>query len=61
MQQGDSLVVLSPTALAGTAFESTLPTANNKLTAAGRLRNIQMADPVLMNDVLVRINLQVRG
>ena len=61
VQQGDSMVVMSPTDLAGTAFESALPTTNNKLTTGGRLRNIQMADPVYMNDVLVRLNLQVRG
>jgi hypothetical protein len=61
VQQGDSLVVLSPTALEGTAFESALPATNNKLTTGGRQRNIQMADPVLMNDVLVRLNLQIRG
>lgn len=61
VQQGDSLVVLSPTALVGSPFESAPPVRLNKLTTAGRLRNIEMADPVLMNDVLVRINLQVRG
>lgn len=59
--QGDSLVVLSPTALAGSPFASALPVRLDKLTTAGRKRNIEMADPVLMNDMLVRLNLQVRG
>ncbi|HZY67756.1 MAG TPA: hypothetical protein VFE52_04170 [Devosia sp.] len=59
--QGDSLVVISPTALEGTPFGTTLPAPVNKLTTAGRQRNIAMVDPVYINDVLVRLSLQVRG
>jgi hypothetical protein len=61
VQQGDSTVVLSPSSLAGTPFAATLPTINNKAVFHGRRRNVIMADPVYINDVLVRVNLQVRG
>lgn len=61
VQQGDSLVVLSPSQLVGTPFATEMLVANNKIEINGRRRNIQMVDPVYMNDVLVRINLQVRG
>ena len=61
IQQGDSSIVLSPTQLAATAFASAPVRANDKAETNGRRRNVQMADPVYINDVLVRINLQVRG
>ena len=61
VQQGDSLVALSPTGLAGSDFATTLPRAMDKVLIAGRVRNVQMADPVLLGDQVVRINLQVRG
>jgi hypothetical protein len=59
--QGDSLAVISPTALIGSAFEDNLPAPVNKLTTAGRQRNIGSVEPVYMNDVLVRLNIQVKG
>jgi hypothetical protein len=61
VQQGDSLVTLSPTQLKGTPFEADLPVTNNKIEVSGRRRNVQFADPVEMLNVLVRLNLQVRG
>lgn len=58
--QGDSNVVISPTQIAGTPFvESIL--RNDKVVIRGRVRNVQSADPILIADQLVRINLQVRG
>ncbi|WP_173087364.1 hypothetical protein [Devosia sp. 1635] len=61
VQQGDSTVVISPTSLKGTAFEAAMPATNNKIEIAGRRRNIQMVDAVMIGDQLVRLNLQVRG
>lgn len=59
--QGDSSVILSPTTLVGTPFETEIPATNNKAVIAGRRRNIGMVDPVYIDDVLVRINLLVKG
>ena len=61
IQQGDTMVTMSPTALAGTPFADVLPRANDKITIAGRRRNVQHADPVYIADQLVRLNLVVRG
>lgn len=59
--QGDTLVVLSPTAIAGSAFEADLPRRLDRVFTTGRRRTVESAEAVYMNDVLVRINLQVRG
>ena len=59
--QGDTSVVISPSQLAGTAFENSPPVQNDKVVIGGRVRNIQLADPVVLDDQRVRINLQVRG
>lgn len=61
IKQGTSLVVISPTALAGTPFATALPKASDKVTISGRLRNIDFPEPVEMDDKLVRLNLQVSG
>ena len=61
IQQGDSLVILSPTGLAGSPFATDLPRKLDRILAAGRLRTIEMSDPVLLGDQVVRINLLVRG
>lgn len=58
---GMSNVIMSPTSLAGSAFAADLPRVNDKISIFGRLRNIEAADPVAINDVIVRINLQVAG
>jgi hypothetical protein len=60
IQQGDTMVVLSPTNLTG-AFLSKLPTTADTIDVAGVTKQIKFIDPVRMLDVLVRINLQVRG
>jgi hypothetical protein len=59
--QGDSNVVLSPTQIVGTPFATAPLARNDKVVVRGRVRNIEAADPVLLDDQLVRINLQVRG
>lgn len=59
--QGDSHVVLSPTQVAGSVFETAAPARNDKVVIRGRVRNVQSAEPVFVGDQLVRINLQVRG
>jgi hypothetical protein len=57
IQQGDSTAILSPTNLAVAG----VPKRLDKLTVGGRKRNIEAAEPVYMNDVLVRVNLWLRG
>ncbi|MCP1200058.1 hypothetical protein [Notoacmeibacter sp. MSK16QG-6] len=58
---GDSEIALSPTSLAGSAFEAALPERGDQVTAAGRLRRIEFAVPVRLDGTLVRMNLTVRG
>ncbi|GEP12823.1 hypothetical protein MMMDOFMJ_4407 [Methylobacterium gnaphalii] len=60
IQQGDSTAILSPTSLGASGFPRPIKT-NDKLTVAGRKRNVQAVEPVSMNDVLVRVNLWLRG
>jgi hypothetical protein len=61
ISQGDTQVVISPTHLSGTVFETALPRKLDQIEFGGRRRNIENAEPVLLDDVVVRINLQVRG
>lgn len=60
---GASQVILSPSALIGTPFEAeeSWPRKNDKVIINGRVRNIEAPDPIKVNDVLVRFNLQVAG
>jgi len=58
--QGDSNVVVSPTQITGSPFAESI-LRNDKVVIRGRVRNVQSADPILIADQLVRINLQVRG
>lgn len=60
IQQGDTSLVLSPTQVADTPFAASIQ-RNDKVVIGGRVRNVQGADPVLIADQLVRINLLVRG
>lgn len=53
--QGDSKVILSPTGL------NVLPVLNSKVVHDGRVRNVQAVESVKLDDVLVRVNVQVRG
>lgn len=59
--QADSHVVLSPTQVVGSVFETAPIARNDKVVIRGRVRNVQAAEPVFVGDQLVRINLQVRG
>ncbi|WP_430914073.1 hypothetical protein [Methylobacterium sp. sgz302541] len=60
VQQGTSQAVLSPTALTQAGIK--LPLARlDAITFAGRRRNIEVADPISVDDTVVRINLWVTG
>jgi hypothetical protein len=59
--QGDTLVTLSPTSVAGTPFSPAVPRRGDKVLIDGRLRSVELADPVSIAGVMVRLNLQVRG
>jgi hypothetical protein len=75
IQQGDIKVIISPTGLSGASWlaaagsagtapfnvDRAIPRPNDKAIIAGRIRNIQVAMPIYVRDVLVRIELQVRG
>lgn len=61
IQQGDTMVIISPTTLAGSPFASAIPRSGDKMTFDGRLRNVQMVDLVTIAGTVVRINIQVRG
>lgn len=58
---GASKVILSPTSLTGSPFAAAYPQAGDKMMVGGRLRNVEGADPIIVNDVLVRMNLMVTG
>ncbi|MDR7036114.1 hypothetical protein J2X36_000850 [Methylobacterium sp. BE186] len=57
VQQGDTLMILSPTHLA--AVETI--ERGDGVTVAGRARYVEVANPVVLNDVVVRIECTVRG
>jgi hypothetical protein len=56
IQQGDSLVIISPTGLVA------LPKQNDKIVVGTRVRNVQSPPvEVMVGDQIVRIELLVRG
>jgi hypothetical protein len=59
ISQNDSKVILSPTGLAG--WPGGAPKKDDWITIDGRVRSVMAAEPIKMNDVLVRIELQVKG
>lgn len=65
IQQGDTLVVLSPTGLPapfnGLDDPDTFLRRGDRVEVAGRSPRIEYVDPVLLDGVQVRINLLVRG
>lgn len=62
IQQGDSLLVVSPTGMPAEFIgEGKLLRVNDKAQISGRYRNVQFVVPVLIADVLVRLNVTVRG
>ena len=59
IDQYDSLVILSPSGLSG--WPGGAPKKDDWITIDGRVRSIVAAEAVKMNDVLVRVELQVKG
>ncbi len=59
ISQNDSLVILSPTGLEN--WPGGYPKKDDWISIDGRVRSIMAAGPIRMNDVLVRIELQVKG
>lgn len=57
LQQGDSSVVLSPSVLGVLG----IPTKGNKVVIATSSATVQSVEQVRLDDVLVRVNLVVRG
>lgn len=70
IQQGDSLVTISPTCLVGwptagsgigPTGDTRIPRRDDRVTIAGWDRAVISAEPRYVDGILVRINLQVRG
>ena len=69
--QGDTKIVISPTAIEATDWpgaqppgsvgDSRVPRRGDKVTVQGRDRNIEAAAPFYIDGALVRIELQTRG
>lgn len=63
--QGDSLAVVSPTTLTSSGWTaatgSAWPRKGDKVLYAGRLRNVEAAEPRHIDGTLVRVDLQLRG
>lgn len=71
--QTDSKVIMSPTEIAraqwpggevqsGTVADPTLPRRNDKLIVDGRVRNVEVVNPIVMpGGVRVRIELRISG
>lgn len=60
---GSSSVVVSPSSLKASPFfgDGNLPRKNDAVVISGRKRNIEAVEAVKLDDVLVRVNLQVAG
>jgi hypothetical protein len=61
LQQGDTLLVISPTGLPREFAGDDLLRRGDKIWLSGRLRSVEFVDPVLIGDTLVRLNATVRG
>lgn len=60
LQQGDTLLIFSPTDLPAEFVAAPLKRGDG-IRVEGLLRTVQFTDPVRLNDVLVRLNVTVRG
>jgi hypothetical protein len=60
IQQGDSTMIVSPTALAASGFVGALKRLD-RVTVAGKMQIIQVANPVMMDDTIVRWEFWLRG
>lgn len=62
IQQGDSLVVLSPSSIpAEFAGAASRLRVNDAIIVTGRRRSVQYVDPVEIGGVIVRYNVLVKG
>lgn len=61
IQQGDSLVTLSPSSIPAEFSAPARLRVNDRIKVSGRERNVQYVDPVEISGVLVRVNVLVRG
>lgn len=63
LQQGDTLVTLSPTGLPAEFADTDASrlARNDLIRIDGRLRNVEFVEPVRVAGTLVRMNLTVRG
>jgi hypothetical protein len=63
--QGDTKVILSPTQLAARQWPgpglAPLPQKGDRVLIQGRQRNVEAVEPFYVADVLVRLELTVRG
>jgi hypothetical protein len=72
--QGDSRIILSPTQIIGgswpggpppsgpsAAMDARVPRRGDKAVVQGRIMNIQDSNPIYLQNVLIRIELSVRG
>jgi hypothetical protein len=57
--QGDSTIVVSPTAMKAAGIAEFKKT--DRITVAGRPKSVLASESVMTDDVLVRVNLWVRG
>jgi hypothetical protein len=60
IQQGDSTMIVSPTALAASGFAGPLRRLD-RVTVAGKIQIIQVANPVMIGDQVVRWEFWLRG
>lgn len=60
IQQGDTRVILSPSEMTNAQWPWP-PRAGDFVVIAGRLRAVRAAPPFYVDNVLVRVELQVRG
>lgn len=71
ISQTDSKVIISPTGIAaaqwpggtptGATIDPSLPRRLDKVVIAGRIRNIEVVDPIYVQNELVRIEMRVLG
>lgn len=54
-------VIISPTSIAGTAFESAPPKTNERASFGGRTYNVETCRPIAMQDRIVRLTVVVKG
>jgi hypothetical protein len=60
VQQGDSTVIISPTALAASGFTGSIK-RNDVIVVSERARRVEVANLVTMDDQTVRIEVWIKG